>query len=563
MASVPNPLTDYERGLINRGVPELTLKDVSAINQYVPHLRAGTPEGDALVDKELPNGKQFKGPAWQWEQEVQRLEYLAGWDRMLVTTGDIEGGLGGVVGFALDGARGAAAGAKLVDEPINSLDPHDPLNRKGGVNAPENYVHGAPTHESYSSSSPPVGEKHIQMPSAQRGAHAPKEPPPTSDVHAADEVRGLQNRLGVAPPGVQSPKQRPSKVRIPPGLVERQRRPVGPVSPSPSRGYRGSIEGPLLVLPSKRRVFTQERTTRLAPLPPAVVPAVKAPPNRTVRPNTTRSKVKRTDRPRNEPSLGAASTTGKAVRGKGLDDRGVPVATALKGEPGQQGLTTDPGAQAAGGTRSNATIPKAADSKATLPGNKSLTTIASAQVPTAPVARNPIEEYLARGGEIKRPPIDPATGKPKVGGTRPRQITTPRDQSWEGLLGEGLEERSIQTGTRSYTGMAEAPEHHILPKESKYRAWFEKRGIGRNEIHKVTVKLPKWEHEAIHGGGDWQKARKQWEGEWNRNMMDNLYDAEREKGSLLTTREIWDIAYKQVRKYNLPREFVPYSGPWN
>nr|WP_256366853.1 DUF2380 domain-containing protein [Acidobacterium sp. S8] len=96
----------------------------------------------------------------------------------------------------------------------------------------------------------------------------------------------------------------------------------------------------------------------------------------------------------------------------------------------------------------------------------------------------------------------------------------------------------MQRGTRSYTGMAEAPEHHILPKEKKYRAWFKKRGIGRNEIHKVTVKLPQWEHEAIHGGGDWQTARKLWEGEWNRNMMENLYEAERHKGSLLTPREI-------------------------
>jgi hypothetical protein len=340
--------TDYLRGLTNRGIPELTLKDVSVVNQYIPHLRAGTPEGDALVVGDLPNGKEFTGPAWRWEQETLRLEYLAGWDRMLATVGDLEGGPGGTLGFGLamafglDRARGAAVGA-LVDPFINNLDPRNPLNEQRVHNEPVNpFIYGEPTHLAAPSSE--VEPSHVGTPAAgpapesrkqgtRRRADTTKEPPPTSDAHVADQARGLRNRLGVAPPDVQPPPQTPSKVRSSPGLVQRQRRPSGPVSPSFSRGYRGSIEGPLQVLPSKRRVFSQERTTRPEPLPPAVVPAVKAPPNRTVRPNTTRSKVKVTDRSRNGPLLGAASTTGKAVSRKGLDDRGVPVAAVSKGEP--------------------------------------------------------------------------------------------------------------------------------------------------------------------------------------------------------------------------------------
>ena len=271
MASVPNPLTDYERGLMNRGIPELTLKDVSVVNQYVPHLMAGTPEGDAPTI-----GKDFQGPAWLWEQVKARREYLAEWDRMLGTVSDIEGGPGGVVGFALDGARGAAAGAKLIDEPINSLDPHNPLNiHEGSTHLPsevETSHVGAPV-------AGPAPESRREG-SERRGADTTNEPPPASGTRASDEMRGLQNRLGVAPSDVQPPP--PSKVKSSPGLAERQRRPGRPLSPSPSRGYIGSIEGPLRVLPSKRQVST---ATRPKLLPPAVIPAMKAPPNRTTRPN--------------------------------------------------------------------------------------------------------------------------------------------------------------------------------------------------------------------------------------------------------------------------------------
>lgn len=192
MASVPNPLTDYERGLMNRGIPELTLKDVSVVNQYVPHLMAGTPEGDAPTI-----GKDFQGPAWLWEQVKARREYLAEWDRMLGTVSDIEGGPGGVVGFALDGARGAAAGAKLIDEPINSLDPHNPLNiHEGSTHLPsevETSHVGAPVAGPAQEPRREGGER--------RGSNATNEPPP------ADQARGVQNRLGIAPPAVRPPPQ--------------------------------------------------------------------------------------------------------------------------------------------------------------------------------------------------------------------------------------------------------------------------------------------------------------------------------------------------------------------
>jgi hypothetical protein len=46
-------------------------------------------------------------------------------------------------------------------------------------------------------------------------------------------------------------------------------------------------------------------------------------------------------------------------------------------------------------------------------------------------------------------------------------------------------------------------------------------------------------------------------------IMDALFAAEKAKGSKLTVREIWEVGDRMMRKYNLPRNFAPYRGPWD
>lgn len=354
--------TDALRGLSNRGIPDVTLKDVSVANQSIPHLKAGTPEGDALLIGTLPNGQTFQGPAWRFEQEKLQLEYLVGWERMLGTLGDIESGPGGALGYWLGDAQGAATGASLVDPFLNNLDPRHPLNEPGVHNAPGNpFIHGAPTHLS----APPseVEPAHVGAAVAgptrdpredkgTRGNDVTEEQKPASEARAADAVRGLQDRLGGTTRGAQSVARTASKGGSSPNLVSRQRRPATPVDPrlnrgnsgstdgplpvlpldpGPSRRYR-SIEGPLPVLPSETEALTHGGTTRMAPRSPARIPAMKAPPNRAVRRNPSKPAVGNTDRPRSK-ALPGAGTTGRTIRGKGLDHRGPPSPSVPMREP--------------------------------------------------------------------------------------------------------------------------------------------------------------------------------------------------------------------------------------
>ncbi len=59
-------------------------------------------------------------------------------------------------------------------------------------------------------------------------------------------------------------------------------------------------------------------------------------------------------------------------------------------------------------------------------------------------------------------------------------------------------------------------EHHVFPQE--FRAMFAKRGI---DVDDFVVDVDVATHRAIHGGGNWRLARKEWEGEWNSRILRN------------------------------------------
>ncbi|MFE8597924.1 DUF2380 domain-containing protein [Archangium violaceum] len=99
-----------------------------------------------------------------------------------------------------------------------------------------------------------------------------------------------------------------------------------------------------------------------------------------------------------------------------------------------------------------------------------------------------------------------------------------------------------------------------MPKE--FREWFEKRGFtGEMDIDEFCVRLERAHHEAIHGGGDWKLGRT-WPGEWNRMIMESLYEAEAEVGRMLTRNEVLEFVGERMARYYIPMNFVPWrSGP--
>ncbi|WP_395805711.1 DUF2380 domain-containing protein [Archangium minus] len=112
---------------------------------------------------------------------------------------------------------------------------------------------------------------------------------------------------------------------------------------------------------------------------------------------------------------------------------------------------------------------------------------------------------------------------------------------------------------RRGAGMAEPPRHHILPKE--FRPWFERRGLtGEMDIDEFCVKLEQAHHEAIHGGGNWKLGRT-WPGEWNRMIMEALYEAEAEAGRMLTRNEILKAVAGYMKEYRIPMKFVRWRRP--
>jgi hypothetical protein len=125
-------------------------------------------------------------------------------------------------------------------------------------------------------------------------------------------------------------------------------------------------------------------------------------------------------------------------------------------------------------------------------------------------------------------------------------------------LGDGPEVRGMHETGRAGAGMAEPPEHHVLPRE--FREWFEKRGFtGAMSIDQFCVRMERASHEAIHGGGNWKLGRT-WPGEWNRMIMKALRDTESRLGRLMTRNEVLDIVAERMRVYKIPMNFTRWSG---
>jgi hypothetical protein len=121
-------------------------------------------------------------------------------------------------------------------------------------------------------------------------------------------------------------------------------------------------------------------------------------------------------------------------------------------------------------------------------------------------------------------------------------------------LGDGPEVRGMHETGRSGAGMADAPKHHVLPRE--HRAWFEQRGFkGDMDIDQFCVRLEPARHQAIHGGGDWRLGR-MWPGEWNRMIMEALREAEADAGRMLTRKEVLNIVSVRMKLYDIPMNFI-------
>ncbi|AGC42208.1 hypothetical protein MYSTI_00859 [Myxococcus stipitatus DSM 14675] len=121
-------------------------------------------------------------------------------------------------------------------------------------------------------------------------------------------------------------------------------------------------------------------------------------------------------------------------------------------------------------------------------------------------------------------------------------------------LGDSPEVRGMHVTGKAGAGMAEAPKHHVLPKE--HREWFEQRGFtGAMDIDQFCVKLEKSHHEAIHGGGNWKLGRL-WPGEWNQTIMRILREAEVELGQRLTRNQVLDIVGQRMKLNDIPLTFT-------
>ncbi|MDY7232674.1 DUF2380 domain-containing protein [Hyalangium rubrum] len=125
-------------------------------------------------------------------------------------------------------------------------------------------------------------------------------------------------------------------------------------------------------------------------------------------------------------------------------------------------------------------------------------------------------------------------------------------------LGDSPEVRAMHETGKAGAGMAERPQHHVLPDE--HREWFEKRGFtGAMDIDQFCVEMEVARHQALHGGGNWRLGR-MWPGEWNQMIMRTLREAEDRAGRMLTQPEVLDIVASAMRRYNIPMNFTPWRG---
>jgi hypothetical protein len=173
-----------------------------------------------------------------------------------------------------------------------------------------------------------------------------------------------------------------------------------------------------------------------------------------------------------------------------------------------------------------------------------------------------VEEFLARGGIVERIP-EGVSGKPNAKPKSHTEITAqPKEKPDDlSIYGEGPQTDAIHAADRRRAGMGNKPKHHVYPQEM--RKWFEDHGFtGKRDIDSYTVVLDEDLHQAIHGGGDYRRGRREWEDEWNRRVRRELLDAEAAKrarnGRRLSQREIRAIIYDLMEEYGIPRRFVKY-----
>jgi predicted lipoprotein DUF2380 len=165
---------------------------------------------------------------------------------------------------------------------------------------------------------------------------------------------------------------------------------------------------------------------------------------------------------------------------------------------------------------------------------------------------------LVRAGVLSLPAIGAAV-RIHAGGVMLAQAHDELPQGVREALGDGPEVRAMRVTGKTGAGMARPPRHHVMPEE--YREWFERRGFtGEMDINEFCVELEQAHHEAIHGGGNWKQGRT-WPGEWNRMIMEALYEAEADAGRMLTRNELLKLVTKRMRRYGIPIEFTRWRGP--
>nr|WP_257455638.1 TIGR02269 family lipoprotein [Archangium lipolyticum] len=162
---------------------------------------------------------------------------------------------------------------------------------------------------------------------------------------------------------------------------------------------------------------------------------------------------------------------------------------------------------------------------------------------------------LVRAGVLSLPVVSAAV-RVQAGQVMLAQAHNELPKGVREALGDGPEVRAMHETGKTGAGMAEPPQHHVMPKE--FREWFERRGFtGEMDIDEFCVKLEQAKHEAIHGGGNWKLGRT-WPGEWNRMLMKTLRDAEVEAGRMLTRNEVMDIVADRMKFYDIPMNFTPW-----
>ncbi len=164
---------------------------------------------------------------------------------------------------------------------------------------------------------------------------------------------------------------------------------------------------------------------------------------------------------------------------------------------------------------------------------------------------------LVRAGVLSLPAVG-ASVRIQAGQVLMAQAHDELPQGVREALGAGPEVRAMRVTGKAGAGMADPPEHHVMPKE--FRKWFEKRGFtGELDIDQFCVRLEQAHHQAIHGGGNWKLGRT-WPSEWNRMIMDALRNAESKAGRMLTRDEVLELVAERMGDYRIPVNFIRWRG---